>query len=207
MGMGDEILVVKRDLLFSEGESEGFIHAHERDYIKKINDHFEFQTRTEELEKNQNYQQPIPYVWIVNPETKQIFAYRRASKKENYNEKRLMNKWSCGVGGHIDREDVKDPIHRAMMRELEEEVKIREYPIPKIVGYININSTPVDSVHFGVVAIAETTHEVEKGDDEMAHGQFYSISELEDIFANPENDIENWTKVSWPFVRDYLEKL
>jgi len=167
--------------------------------------------RGDELEHNPSLQQIIPYVWIINPETKQVFAYRRAAD-EKYTEKRLRNKWSCGIGGHIDREDVQDPIIDAMMRELKEEVKIinpqtkmPEYPQPKIVGYLNDDANDVGKVHFGVVAIAETMHPVEKGDDEMAEGRMVSISELEKLFADPNNDIEEWTRLSWPFVKSYLE--
>lgn len=206
MGMGDEILVVKRESLFTEEEFEGFLPAEQRDYISRILSNVDYQVRTEELERDPSWQQPIPYVWIVNPETKEVFAYRRAGKDGNYSESRLAGKWSCGLGGHIDKADSENPIEGAMMRELQEEVSMPEYPTPRIVGYLNV-SGGVNAVHFGVVAIAETTHPVSKGDDEMEHGRFYPISELEEIFDNPDVIVEDWTKASWPFVKEYLSKL
>ena len=60
--------------------------------------------------------------------------------------------------------------------------------------------------HFGVVAVGETTHDVKPAED-MAHGQFYSIEEVEKIFADSVNDVEKWTIASWPFIKDYLSKL
>jgi predicted NUDIX family phosphoesterase len=204
--MSKEALVIERNILFKDETFQGFLPQTQRNLIPTILSNFKFHPRGEELETNKELQQIIPYVWILNPKTKQVFAYRRAPN-ENYTEKRLRNKWSCGVGGHIDKEDSEDPIANAMMRELQEEIKIAEYPTPKIVGYLNDDKDSVGLVHFGVVAIAETPHNAEKGDEEMAEGRMFSIPELEALFANPENDIEAWTQLSWPFVKSYLESL
>jgi len=206
--MSKEILVVKRDVLFKDGGFHGFVPFGKMDYIDLILKNFEYKER-DSVEEDPNYQQPIPYVWIVNPKSKKVFIYRRASD-DNYNEKRLGGKWSGGVGGHIDKgvDDIKaNPIEEAMMRELREEVIMANYPKPRIVGYINDDSNPVGSVHFGVVALAETQEEVKKGDDEMVEGGFYSLEEIDRIFSNSENNVETWTKLSWPFVRDYLSSL
>ncbi len=203
MGIGDEILVVKRDILFKDGDFEGFITKDKKDFYNLILDNHEFQIRTLELEKNRVWQQPIPYVWLINPQTKKVFLYKRSTTG---NEGRLYNKFSGGVGGHIDKKELVDgkgdPITQAMMRELEEETIIEEYPFPKIVGYINYNSG-VEDVHFGVVGIGETTHDVKPAMD-MANGRFYSIEEAEQVFSEPKNDIEPWTKASWPFVKSHL---
>lgn len=204
--MAKKALVVKREVLFGDSYFHGFVNTKMKDFAQAALSDYFYHERGEVLENDSSIQQIIPYVWIVNPKTKEVFAYRRASN-QNYNESRLRNKWSCGVGGHIDHTDEGNPILSAMMRELQEEVKMEKYPEPKIVGYINDDSDAVNSVHFGVVAIAETDGAVEKGDDEMAEGRFFSISELEKLFANPENDVEKWTKTSWPFVRDYLNNL
>lgn len=205
MGMGVPILVVKREVLFKDGDFEGFMHIDEKDYSSIILENFEYQIRTKELENDSSWQQPIPYVWLVNPKTKKVFLYKRSTTG---NEGRLFNKFSGGVGGHIDQETESvpdDPIFSAMMRELREETIIAEYPIPKIIGYIHFNSD-VEAFHLGVVGIAETIHDVKPAED-MAHGQFYSIEEAEKIFSNPENNIERWTVTSWPFVKEYLNKL
>jgi len=207
--MPREILVIKRDTLFRDNYFQGFKPLSETDYLSTILTNHEYQERNDSLESNPDFQQPIPYVWIVNPQTRQVFAFKRAANK-NYTETRLRNKWSCGVGGHIDKDtehQSQNPIQDAMMRELKEEVQIAFYPTPKIIGFINDDDNDVGKVHFGIVALAETTHPVEKGDEEMSHGQFYSIQELENIFSNPENDVENWTKISWPFVKSYVSSI
>ena len=214
MGMGDEILVVKREVLFKDSYFSGFVTKEQMNFIPTILGKNEFQVRTPELEKNPEYQQIISYLWIINPKSKQVFAYKRANKKEHYNEGRLMNKVSCGVGGHIDKADAGwEVIEKVMMRELKEEVKMDVYPTPKVVGFINDDGDDVGKVHFGIVAIVETTDKVEKGDDEMVSGQFqstghlYTLGELERMFNDPKNEVETWTRISWPFIKDYLSKL
>jgi len=201
-----EALVVKRDNLFRTKYFQGFLPVHEHDYMGIILQEHEYHPRGNLLENNENLQQIIPYVWIVNTRDKKIFAYRRAADR-NYTEVRLRNKWSCGLGGHIERQDSIDPIRHAMMRELMEEVKMEDYPEPRIIGYLKDDNGDVEKVHFGVVAIAETFGNVEKGDDEMTEGRFMSISEIEDLFAHSENQIEKWTSLSWPFVKNYLLSL
>lgn len=205
--MGKEVLIVKREILFEDKYFEGFLDAEEHDYISKVLENYEYHIRGDELENNEKLQQIIPYVWIVNSFKKQVFAYKRASGKQNYSEERLMNKISCGVGGHIDREDSDNPIENAMMRELMEEIIMNKYPKPIIIGYLNDDSDSVGKVHFGVVAIAETLEDVKKRDNEMAEGRFYSVFELEEIFSDSRYEVESWTRLSWPFVRDYLNRL
>ena len=208
--MGKEALIVKRDILFKEKQFQGFSKKEEYDFIPIILGNFEYYLRGNDLENNINLQQIIPYVWIINLNEKKVFAYKRASGKQNYSEERLMNKISCGVGGHVDKEDLISKggvIIKAMMRELMEEVKMKKYPKPKIIGFLNDDADSVGRVHFGIVAIAETKEVVSKRDSEMAHGQFYSVDELEKLFADPANEVENWTKMSWPFVKDYLKSI
>ncbi|MCA9485814.1 MAG: NUDIX domain-containing protein [Nanoarchaeota archaeon] len=203
--MSRDILVVKRDTLFKEKQFNGFCPISEYDFSKLIQENLEYQHRDDALETNPEFQQIIPYVWLVNKKTKQAFLYKRSKGGD---EDRLHNKYSGGVGGHIDRdtdESAQDPLTAAMMRELEEEVTMQNYPVPKFVGFLNDDNDPVGKVHFGVVAIAETQEQVSPA-MHMSSGQFYPVEEIEKIFNNKENTIESWTQLSWPFVKDYLEK-
>lgn len=212
--MGKDALVVKREILFDGNEFQGFLSLEERDFIKTIEGSHYYHPRGDELEENKSLQQIIPYVWIVNPSEKKVLLYKRGvnqnKKGGEYRETRYLNKYSGGVGGHIDRdteEGSDNPIERAMMRELMEEVSMELYPKPKIVGYINDDSDGIGSVHFGIVAIAETTGIVKtKQEEGLSSGVFYSMDEVDEILANPGNEVENWTRISWPFVKDYLLK-
>ncbi len=203
--MGKEALVVERSILFKDKSFEGVLPIKEFDYFPIILGNYQYRARGDALEHDASLKQIIPYVWILNTQTKQLFAYRRANNP-NYTETRLRNKWSCGLGGHIEHIDDADPIHQGMMRELREEVKMRRYPKPEIVGYLNVDSGDVEKVHFGILAIAKTTEDVLKGDDEMAEGRLMSLDEIERMMGDPSNDIENWTRVSWPYIRELLTK-
>ena len=37
--------------------------------------------------------------------------------------------------------------------------------------------------------------------------KFYSIEEVDAIMQNQEIQMDRWTRLSWPFVKDYLEKI
>jgi predicted NUDIX family phosphoesterase len=202
MALGEDILVVKKEVLFKNGEFEGFLPLAKKNYLSIILDNSEYQKRTPELESDGTWQQPIPYVWIVNEKQKKVFLYKRATTG---NEGRLHNKYSGGVGGHIDRateDKSENPIITAMMRELKEEVVMKNYPMPEIIGFLNLRAG-VEEVHFGIVAIAKTDGEVAPAED-MAEGKFYSLEEADFLLSNTENDVEKWTRVSWPFVKKKL---
>lgn len=201
--MPKEALVVSRDVLFKDMHFEGFLPAAEHDFITPVLNNYTYHERGDKLEHDSSLQQIIPYVWLVNTGTKKVFAYTRTQSKGDYQEKRLLDKFSCGLGGHIDREDSEDPITNAMTRELQEEVIMKVYPEPQIVGYVNLEYD-VHAVHFGVVAIAHTTETDIASADGVKEGKWYSIEELEQAFSDPTKDVEEWTKISWSFVKNYL---
>ncbi|MEK6893709.1 MAG: NUDIX domain-containing protein [Nanoarchaeota archaeon] len=202
MGMGDDILVVKKEILFKEGEFEGFLPIEKKNYLFIILNNFEYRERTSELEEDGAWQQPIPYIWIINQKQKKVFLYKR---DVTGNEGRLYEKYSGGVGGHIDKKTEKNeanPVISAMMRELKEEVTMDNYPTPKIIGFINLREG-VEEVHFGIVAVAVTEDEVKPAED-MASGRFYDAEEADSLLSNPESNVERWTQVSWSFIKDIL---
>ncbi|MEK6928780.1 MAG: hypothetical protein AABW65_02395 [Nanoarchaeota archaeon] len=210
--MVKEALVVPRENLFKEKYFEGFLPAHEHEFISVILKNFSYCPRGEELENNNNLQQIIPYVWIINQKTKKVFLYKRIlsnnSQNKEYVEKRYLNKYSGGIGGHIEKdteEKSDNPIQTTMLKEMKEEVFMKNYPVAEIIGYIKDDSDSIGKVHFGVIAIAKTLENVFSNDKEgLSSGKFYSVEEVEELFANTNNEIENWTKISWPFVKKYL---
>ncbi len=204
--MGREILVIKRDILFKDGFFSGFISFNDDEQADAILKNAEYQERNDALEHDVRYKQIIPYIWILNSETKKVFVYRRASD-ENYNEERLRNKWSGGIGGHVDKnteEHAENPLLAGMMRELQEEVTMEAYLIPKLVGLVTLDNKMIEHYHVGFVHILETTQPVAKKDKEIAEGLFKSIAEVDALFADSNNQVELFTQLSWPFVKGYL---
>lgn len=94
-----------------------------------------------------SYRQIIPYCMLIHGD--KIFTTRRLD-----GDKRLLGKLSIGIGGHIERVDAagKDFIGDALRRELDEEVDIGSNILDiRLVGNIYLDSSPVDSVHYGLV--------------------------------------------------------
>jgi predicted NUDIX family phosphoesterase len=99
-----------------------------------------------------NFKQIIPYV-LVRHENRYVLM-RRTTKQT---EARLHDKFSIGVGGHINDQDmlkgIENIIHHGMRRELEEEIHIQSEQSCELVGVINDNSSEVSRVHMGLVYI------------------------------------------------------
>lgn len=200
--MRREILVVKREVLFKEKEFTGFLPLGEYDFLSVILRNIEYRERNDALEHDNAWQQPIPYVWLVKPSTKQVFLYKRAVTG---GESRLHNRYSGGIGGHIDKdteEGSANPIQDAMMRELHEEVVMQDYPTPQIVGFLKYHSG-VEDVHFGIVALAET-EEIPTPADGMAEGRFYTVQEVEALLADGTAQFDPWTRGSWDVIKKQL---
>lgn len=212
MSKDDQIIMaVPRDILFGDDYFEGFRPHSEVDYETRVVNNYFFGRRGD-LEQDPRHKQPIAYCLIVNPSTRQVFAFQRARKDTAYDETRLKGKWSWGIGGHIEETDTGDgnnPIHASMTREaLQEEVNIQGSTIPKVLGYINDDSDANDGVnkdHFGILYLIETdaTTVTPKG-AEIANGRLRNLAELEEICADPEYDVETWSEIALKALKQYL---
>ena len=134
-----EIMVIKRNTLLSSFSFYGFSEQNKIDFTSIINHNHEWLMR-EAAENNCSYKQPICYAVIYNSTINKIFVYQRSKKTPNYYEKRLQGKYSCGIGGHIERSDLSEsnPIITSLTREIKEEIGIEvEYDTIKVIGYIN----------------------------------------------------------------------
>lgn len=203
------IMVVEKGLLFGNDYFEGFKPQNEINYESRILKNFIYVKRGL-AEQAAACKQPIGYSIIINPASKKVFAYQRSSHDEKYGEKRLQGKWSWGVGGHIEKFDVKtgDPIRGSVLRELEEEVRMDGKTEPKVLGYINNDSDAVGKVHFGILYVVETTSRIVKPlDAEIDNGRLRTIGELEEICSSPEFTVEAWSRIALNPLKQYLSGL
>ena len=202
-----QIFVVEREKLFKGDIFEGFISHEKIDFESRILKNLKIMRRGN-AEVNENHKQPIGYMLIINPKTKKIFTYKRASKDEHYFEKRLHGKWSCGVGGHIEAIDFRDnPIKESMTRELKEEIKIDGeildiFPI----GYIN-KETGIEFFHFGILYAVAIDGEAKPNDTEIEFGEMCSLSELKKICISPDYEVEEWTKIALEPLKKYFDSI
>ena len=168
--------------------------------------------RRGDAETNPNFKQPIGYAIVVNPITKQVFAYQRSAKDNEYGEKRLQGKWSWGFGGHIEPSDTKNgnPIRESVLREVtQEELEffgtVREPKEPFVLGYINDDTNDVGKVHFGILYLLNTdTLNVRQRDSEIAKLDLRGLSGLEELCADPSIEVETWSRIALEPLRKLL---
>ena len=119
--------------------------------------------RRSELEEDPSFKQIIPYAIISNKEpersgvrqSQSFYLFRRTSKQT---EKRLHNKFSLGVGGHMNPDDSMESKEQYLIdelkRELYEEVKLLNGCLIEdieFIGFINDDTISVGSVHIGLL--------------------------------------------------------
>ncbi len=96
------------------------------------------------------HKQIIPYAVVTHEQ--RWLLYRRTTKS---GESRLHDRFSLGIGGHINPVDGEagrgNRIWAAMIRELNEEISLPAILGASVIGFINDNSNPVGRVHLGVV--------------------------------------------------------
>ncbi|MDP4012146.1 MAG: NUDIX domain-containing protein [Candidatus Nanoarchaeia archaeon] len=204
--MDKQIMVIERMLLFNNDEFQGFKSHHKVNYESRILSNLKY-IRRGDAEEDPSHKQPIGYALVVNPSTKKVFAYQRASKDKHYTEKRLQGKWSWGVGGHIDLQDSSNgnPIKISLLRELKEELEMPSNINVKTLGYVNDDSDKVGEVHFGILYLIEVqTDDIKPKAKEMSQGKMISLSELEEICNNPECNVEGWSKIAIEPLKEYF---
>ncbi len=146
--MEEKVLVVPdekiREMLGSE---EGFLQVDERLMRKVIEEHGVFIPRSQ-AEYDPSFRQVIPYMVILRGE--ELLLLKRTEKQ---GERRLHNKYTVGIGGHVNSQDGNSPLEaysNGKIRELHEELHV-EVVGEKYLGVINDRSSEVSSVHIGLV--------------------------------------------------------
>ena len=209
------VYVVPRSELFSECAPHGFQpfsgegesdHAIERSTLVELVRDSGFYVEREKAERTPAWKQIIPYVVVIrrgesDPNDPEIFLLRRT---KSGGEKRLHDKLSIGVGGHINPIDSEtaigseatqgqqpaadpsaaqacrpDPIPAACRRELHEELILEDAISPLPVGILNDDTNPVGAVHVGLVEFACVAGAVSVRETDQLEGTFTRLSHLE----------------------------
>jgi predicted NUDIX family phosphoesterase len=150
---------------------------------------FSFRPRRE-VETDPSFKQLIPYVVLRCGD--QLFHYRRGKAGT---ETRLTALRSVGVGGHISEADAVgegSAYRNGMLRELAEEVTIDCPYAEQGFGFIYDDSTPVGSVHLGVVHLLELDRPaVTPRDAALAEAGFAPLTEL----VENNGQFESWSQL------------
>lgn len=184
----EEILVVPRHLLLADPLA-GFSAIGVDRYLRAVRQFGQFRPRRE-MEGDPSMKQVIPYLIVRHGA--RLFLFRRTAAG---GEPRLHGKYSIGVGGHVDKKDVKgarDVVAESMRRELEEELRIEGPWRARPVGVLNDDTNPVGSVHFGLVHVVE----VERPDIAVREADTLSgrLASLEEVLA-ARGEMETWSQL------------
>jgi predicted NUDIX family phosphoesterase len=116
-------------------------------------------------------------------------------------ETKLHNKFSLGVGGHMNYVEntnrFDEVVFENLHREIEEELHVFSTVKPEIkfIGLINDDSNEVGQVHIGLLVVIDVHKDtiVEVRETEELAGKFISIDELKE--KEVYERLENWSKI------------
>jgi predicted NUDIX family phosphoesterase len=142
------------------------------------------------MERDSGFKQIIPYLVLRDGE--RYFLMRRTRAGGDV---RLHDRWSIGVGGHLNPGD--GTLDAGLRREWSEELVADFVPEFTFVGLLNDDTTPVGEVHLGAVFMA------------AADGRPVSIRETDKLtgaFADPaevaavSSELETWSLLVFEFL-------
>jgi predicted NUDIX family phosphoesterase len=137
------------------------------------------------MESDPSFKQIIPY--LVLRDAERYFLMRRTKAG---GDARLHDRWSIGVGGHVDPGD--DGVAGGLRREWHEELVADFEPVFTPYALLNDDTTEVGAVHLGVVILAEAEgRPVSVRETEKLSGAFATPAE---IAAGAEH-LETWSRI------------
>ena len=195
----EKVLVVPRDVIFKSGSWQGVRTENLDYYLELIKNNYQFEKRGA-VEDDDSFQQIIPY--ILFSFKNKFFLYKYLEKA---GEKRLVNNYQIGVGGHINPIDIKkneNILDRAAAREWSEEVDYKGNILEKkLIGILNDEKRPVEKVHLGLIYhFIGDSPRISVKEKENMKGELVDLKELKKCMKN----IPGWPPIVY---RDYLSKL
>ncbi|HJP89209.1 MAG TPA: NUDIX domain-containing protein [Candidatus Limnocylindrales bacterium] len=151
----------------------------------------EFRPRGE-MEVDRSWKQVIPYLVLRDGE--RYFLMRRTKAG---GDSRLHDRYSIGVGGHLNPGD--GDLAGGLRREWHEEVAADFEPEFELIGLLNDDSTDVGSVHVGAVYVADAQgRDVAIRETDKLTGSFASAAEAAAVVDR----MESWSAL----VFEHLER-
>jgi len=189
----ERVMVVSREELFVDGIWNGINSENLDKFISLIYRKHKFITRGE-AEEDASWKQIIPYL-IFEYEGK-YFLMRR---KGDHTDRRLANKYSLGVGGHINRRDVKGKnIHAWAQREFEEEISYDGKYKTEVIGLLNHDANDVGMVHLGIVILVSGDSAKIVVKDEHLDGELVPLFTISKNYKS----METWSQIVYDFLKE-----
>ena len=180
----ERVLVVPRDLVPDRASWYGLRTDGIDAFLGVVADHGRYEPRVA-MEVDPSFKQIIPYLVLRDGE--RFFLMRRTRAG---GDARLHDRWSIGVGGHVDPGD--DGLAGGLRREWHEELVADFEPVFTPYALLNDDTTDVGAVHLGVVILAEAeARAVSVRETEKLSGAFATPGE---VAAGAEH-LETWSRI------------
>ena len=140
------------------------------------------------MERDRRWKQVIPY--LVLRDGLRVFLMRRTRAG---GDARLHDRWSIGVGGHLNPGD--GDVQGGLRREWSEEVEAAFVPEFRFMGLLNDDTTDVGRVHIGLVFQADAAgRHVAVRETEKLEGSFVDLMAVRQVY----DGLETWSQLILP---------
>lgn len=181
---GELVLVVPREIVVP-GEGWLGVRREGMDATLDVVARHGFFMARDAAEQDPGHKQVIPYLVLRDGERWFLMRRTRAG-----GDARLHDRWSIGVGGHLNPGDA--DVEGCLRREWAEELVAGFVPEFAPVGLLNDDTTAVGAVHLGFVYLAEAAgHEVTIRETHKLSGSFASTADV----AAVREGMETWSRL------------
>lgn len=181
---GEQVLVIARERVPDGAGWYGLRTEGMEAFLAEIPVHARFAPR-DAMEVDPAWKQIIPY--LVLRDEDRYFLMRRTRAG---GDARLHDRWSIGVGGHLNPGD--EDLTGGLRREWREELDAAFEPRFQPVALLNDDTTEVGAVHLGVVVLADAAgRPVRVRETDKLTGTFASPAEV----AAVRDDLETWSRL------------
>jgi len=180
----ERVLVVARERVPEQGAWHGLRSDGVAAFLDVAARHGRFEPR-DVMERDPSHKQLIPY--LVLRDGPRYFLMRRTRAGADA---RLHDRWSIGVGGHLNPGD--EDVAGGLLREWREELVADFTPAFEPVALLNDDTTEVGSVHLGIVFVADAAgRPVAVRETDKLTGRFASVAEVLAVA----DDLESWSRL------------
>jgi predicted NUDIX family phosphoesterase len=180
----EQVMVIARDRVPDGAAWYGLRSDGMGAFLDGLTTHARFAPRAA-MEVDPAWKQLIPYLVLLDGD--RVFLMRRTRAG---GDARLHDRWSIGVGGHLNPGD--DDLHGGLRREWREELVADFEPAFRPVALLNDDTTEVGAVHLGIVVIADADgRPVRIRETDKLEGSFAPMSAVDAV----RDDLETWSRL------------
>ena len=188
---GERVLVVPREVIVPEPGWLGLRRDGIDAAVAAVAGSATFMDRAA-AEQDPTHKQVIPYLVLRDGERWFLMRRTRAG-----GDARLHDRWSIGVGGHLNPGD--RDVEGGLRREWAEELLADFVPDFVPAGLLNDDTTAVGAVHIGIVFLADAAgREVAIRETDKLEGSFATTTEVAGVVEG----METWSRLVFEALRD-----